>query len=144
MIEDRASLQASNKEFSLFHMNIRSLPLHYDGFYTLLFDLNVDFQVIDLSETKRCKDAPITFNIDIPGYNFHYYSSISAAAGVGIYVKSNLNANEWDDLIFCKSAFEINWVGIDNPKAKNILCCCAYPHSSTDITKYKKPFLLAT
>ncbi len=32
--------------------------------------------------------------------------------------------------------FETIWIEIDNPRAKNILCCCAYRHPSSDIAKF--------
>ena len=100
-------------------MNICSLPLHHDK----------------LSEIKLSRDAP-TLNIDIPSYKFYHTSSISAAGGVGMYIKSNLTANKREDLSFCNDDFETIWVEIDNLKAKNMLCCCAYRHPNTDISKF--------
>ena len=68
--------------------------------------------------------------------NFITLLSHSAAGGVGIYVKANLPANKRDDLSISTVDFETVWIEIDNPKAKNILCCCAYRHPSSDIAKF--------
>ena len=46
------------------------------------------------------------------------------------------NAHERGGLSFCNSDFETNWAEMDNSKAKNILCRCAYRHPSTDIAKF--------
>ncbi len=135
-VEGLASLHASPKALSIFHMNIRSLSLHHDEFHTLLSNLNVDFQVIGLSEIKVSNNAPLTTNVNLPGYNFHYTASNSAAGGVGIYVKSNLKANVRNDLSFSNDDFETIWIEIENSKAKNVLCCCAYRHPSTDISAF--------
>ena len=135
-IDELGTLEASDKDFSLLHMNIRSLPLHHDELLGLLSNIDIDFKVIGLSEIKIPKDVSIRFNIDIPGYKFHHTSSNSASGGVGIYVKSNLTVNKRDDLSFCDNEFETIWIEIDNPKAKNILSCCAYRHPNTDTTKF--------
>ena len=125
-IEELTNLQVSQEDLSLFHMNIRSLSLHHDEFHSLLTNLNTDFKAIGLSEIKVSVDTLIRDNIELPGYKFRHTPSNSAAGGVGIYVKSDLKANKRDDLSFVNENFETIWVEIDNSKAKNILCCCAY------------------
>ena len=65
------SLEVSSKVFGLFHMNIRSLSLHYEEFHALLSNTNIDFQVIVLSEIKAYTDAPLKSNIELSGHKFH-------------------------------------------------------------------------
>ena len=36
--------------------------------------------------------------------------------------------------------FETVWVEINNTKAKNILCCCAYRHPSFNPVRFKEHF----
>ena len=139
-IEELSNQQVSQEDLSLFHMNIRSLSLHHDEFHSLLTNLNTNFKVIGLSEIKASVDTPISDNIELPGYKFHYTPSNSAAGGVGIYVKSDLRANKRDDLSFTNDDFETIWIEIDNSKAKNILCCCAYRHPSSDISVFSDHF----
>ena len=131
-----AALGISNKDFALFHMNIRSLLLHYEEFHALLSSLKIDFQVIGLSEIKASINAPIKSNINLPGYNFHHTVSHSAAGDVGIYVKSDLTGNKRDNLSDSTVDFETIWIEIENTKAKKILCCCSYRHPSSDIAKF--------
>eukprot|EP00794_Sanderia_malayensis_P001792 gene1792-1997_t len=98
--------------------------------------LSINFQVIGLSEIKVTSDVQVKANIELPGYNFHYTPSHSSAGGVGIYVRSNLEANKRDDLCVRDADFETVWVEICNPKAKNVICCCVYRHPNSDISKF--------
>ena len=131
-----SSLLSSSKDLSFFHMNIRSLTLHHDELQTLISSLNVNIQVIGLSEIKASFNAPIKTNIELPGYKFHFTPSQSSAGGVGIYVKTDLTANKRDDLSISNVDFESVWIEIENSKSKNILCCCVYRHPSSAITKF--------
>ena len=135
-VQELASLEVSNKDFAIFHMNIRSLPLHYEELHALLSSLKTEFRVIGLSEIKVSTNVPLKSNVDLPGYKFYHTPSHSAAGGVGIYVKQNLAANKRDDLSVSDVDFETIWIEIDNPQSKNILCCCAYRHPSSDISKF--------
>lgn len=49
-----------------------------------------------------------------PGYKFYSNSSLSAAGGVGLNVKSDVIASKRNDLTFRNNDFETIWVGIDN------------------------------
>ena len=51
-VEEVASMAVPDTDLSLFHMNIRSLSQHFDELHPLLICLDVNFQVIGLSEIK--------------------------------------------------------------------------------------------
>ena len=68
-LRELSSLEVSNKDFTLFHMNIRSLSLHYEELHALLTTANVEFQVIGLSEVKASSDAPLKSNIELLAIN---------------------------------------------------------------------------
>ena len=141
-VEEVASMAVPNTDLSLFHMNIGSLSLHFDELHPLLTCLNVNFQVIGLSEIKTSVGSQNKANNELPGYKFHETPSHSSAGGVGIYVKSNLTANKRDDLCISDKDFETVWIEIENSKAKNILCCCAYRHPSSEISRFSDYFQL--
>ena len=134
-VQEVASMELSDKDFRLFHMNIRSHSLHHDELHALLSSLNVNFQVIGLSEIKFSTETQVKSNIELPGYNFHYTPSQGSAGGVGLYVKSELKASQRNDLCISNVDFETVWIVIINPKAKNILCCCTYRHPNSEISK---------
>ena len=97
-VEGIASKAVPDTALSLFHMNIGSLSLHFDELHTLLSCLNVNFQVIGLSETKSTNGSHVKVRMDLPGYMSYETHSLSCAGGVRIYVYSNLTANRRDDL----------------------------------------------
>ena len=114
-------------------MNIHS---HHDELLVLLSNINIDIKVVWLSEIKLPKNASIRYNTDIAGYNCYHTSSNSAAGGLGIYANSHLTVSKRDDLSCCDNDFEMIWIEIINTNAKNMLCCCAYRHPSTDTTRF--------
>ena len=132
-VQEFQSIETSAKDISLFHMNIRSLHLHFDELFTLLTTTGADFEIIGLSETKETVESSLAKNTDIPGYKFYNTPSQSAAGGVGIYVKSNLKVAKRIDLSISTLNFETVWIEIQNTKSKNVLCCCAYRHPSSEI-----------
>ena len=50
----------------------------------------------------------------------------------------SLNAFKRDDLSITDDEFETVWVQIFNTKNKNILCCCAYRHPSSNPVRFKE------
>ena len=66
----------------------------------------------------------------------HSQHSKSSAGGVALYVKSNLDHFERDDLSRLEDEFEKIWIEIKNNKGQHVLCCCAYRHPNTDIKKF--------
>ena len=50
-LQDLSSLDISENDFSLFHMNTRSLSLHFDELISTLATLKINFDVIGVSET---------------------------------------------------------------------------------------------
>ncbi len=131
-VQDLGSLEFSNKDFAIFQMNIRSLPLHYEEFHALLSSIKTGFQVICPSEIKVSTNVPLKSNVDLQGYKFHHTPSHSAAGAVGIYVNKILLQRKG---MICLSMMLI-WIKVDNPQSKNILCCCEYRHPSSDISKF--------
>ena len=85
-VQEVASMELSDKDFILFHMNIRSHSLHFDELHALLSSLNINFQAIGLSDIKVSSDAQVKTNVELPSYKFHYTPSQSSAGGVGLYV----------------------------------------------------------
>ena len=105
-VEEVTSMAVPDTDLSLFHMNIRSLSLHFDKLHPLLTCLDVNFQVIGLSEIKTSVGSQNKANNELPGYKFHETPSHCSAGGVGIYVNSNLTANKRDDLCISDKDFE--------------------------------------
>ena len=59
---------------------------------------------------------------------------------MAIYPSKSLNAFKRTDLGITDVEFETVWIEINNTKAKNILCCCAYRHPSFNPVRFKEHF----
>ncbi len=56
---------------------------------------------------------------------------------LGIYVKSHPTVNKQDNLSVNTVDLETIWIEIENTKAKQILCCCAYHKAYTTPLGYQ-------
>ena len=72
----------------MFHTNIRSLRKNFDNFEThLLHELNFQFSIIGLTETRITNADPLNFECDLPGYVFEYVPTPLAAGGAGTLIR---------------------------------------------------------
>ena len=126
-IMDFSDVKDNAHQFSLFHVNLRSLSVHHDELRLLLNALKCCFDIIGISETKEPSDGFLN-NVTLDGYDLHSKYSNSAVLGVAIYIRSNLDYIIRDDLSFVEDEFETIWVEIKHNKFQNVLCCCAYKH----------------
>ena len=56
----------------------------------LLDELNFDFSIIGVSETKIISEKNLDFNPNIPGYTFEYAPTPLASRGVGLHINESL------------------------------------------------------
>lgn len=86
-------------ELSLFHMNIRSLNKNHRGLSYFMQLIDIDFDVIVLSEIWNYN---LEFYSNIfKNYNFHYVvPEGSKIGGVGIFIKHEFSSNILDDYKF--------------------------------------------
>ena len=74
-----------NVSFSLLHNNVRSLKRNLENFQVHLLDeLDYDFSLIGVSETKINCLKDLNFNPNIPGYAFEHVPTPLASGGVGV------------------------------------------------------------
>ena len=78
------------------------------------------FDIIGISETKEPSDDFLN-NVTLDGYDLHSKYSNSAAGGIAIYIRSNLDYIIRDDLSIVEDEFETLWVEIKNNKSQNVL-----------------------
>ena len=83
--------------FSLFHVNIRSVPQNFDNFTNYLNVLDFSFPIIGLTETWLSDSNRDLFSIE--GYEFiERHRQTRSGGGVGILMKNNLNFIYRDDM----------------------------------------------
>ena len=82
-------LNVSLNSFSLFHMNISFLSLHFHELKILLNQLGQDFNIIGITEIKFQTNIPPT-NCDLPGYVYKQTPTESDKGGALLYIPTNL------------------------------------------------------
>ena len=117
---------SNNCNFSLMHLNIRSIPLHFTELLCYLDSLNIEFKLIALSETAL-NDTHTDFKM--PNYNCEIdVRPKRKGGGVSLYIHSALQYKLRRDLQLCGDA---NSVFIEIYKTTtntkhNIICGCVY------------------
>ena len=81
-----------NKEsLSYFHLNISSLPFHFEEFSTLLCTYKVPSDLLGINESPlRKKKLPLT-QVQLLDYNFESTPTESSIGGTAIYIKKLTN-----------------------------------------------------
>ena len=117
---------SNNCNFSLMHLNIRSIPLHFTELLCYLDTLNIEFKLIAISETAL-NDTHTDFKK--PNYNCEIdVRPKRKGGGVSLYIHSALQYKLRRDLQLCGDA---NSVLIEIYKTTtntkhNIICGCVY------------------
>ena len=93
-----AFLMQKEPNQSVFHINIASLGLHKDEMIAAISLVDVEFDIIAVSETKIIKDQDPIYDISLPGYTPYSTPTESSKGGVLIYVKNNIVVKRRTDL----------------------------------------------
>ena len=82
-----------SKSLSFFHLNISSLPFHFEEFSTLLSENKLHFDILGILESRLKSDkAPIT-SIQLPNYNTEYKTTQSSNGGTLLCIKKASSTN---------------------------------------------------
>ena len=122
---DLEILSRLDRNFSVFHNNVRSLRKNLENLQTHVLDeLDFSFSIIGITETRITNANLDTFNYDIPGYSFEFVPTPLAAGGVGMYIRDDYRYYVIEKT--SNEAFQALWVEIILPSKKNIICCTLY------------------
>ena len=114
------------------------LKRNLDNFQNhLLHELSFSLTIIGLSETRitNADSNSLTFNPNIPGYNFEYVPAPLSAGGVGMYIKEELNYRIVERT--SNESFQALWVELQFPKKTNVICGILYrQHNSPASFQY--------
>jgi hypothetical protein len=126
---------SSSKCFSALHSNIRSFKnANSDNLIQMLIELNHDFSVIGLTETKYQSSREQLLNVTIPGYNFIYQPSLSNSGGVGFFASDNLSYVTRNDFSKTTVDYEALWIEVQSGDLHhNIICGVIYRHPHSNV-----------
>ena len=96
--EMAALFDNTNKHFSFFHLNISSLPFHYEELSTLIAEHNLNFDFLGIPESRlKLNQNPLT-SIQLPGYNIEYTPTEYNNGRTLLFVKKGINHKLRKDL----------------------------------------------
>ena len=119
----------TGSSFSVLHCNVRSLSANHDSLMSLLSDLDFEFDVIGISETKIMQGKDLITNISIPDYSFISQPTLYNAGGVGFFIKDKIKFHARDDFTTTTNDFECLSIEIHSNNQCNTVCLVIYPHS---------------
>ena len=96
--EMTALFKNTNKHFSFFHLNISSLPFHFEELLTLITEHNLNFDFLRISESRlKLNQNPLT-SVQLPGHNIEYIPTECSYGGTLPHVKKGINYKLQKDL----------------------------------------------
>lgn len=129
------------QHFSLFHLNIRSVPRNFCNLRSYIQNLNINFDVIGLTETWLNKANSNLYNMN--GYvQRESCREGSRGGGVSLYIKEDLSFNVRNDLTVSNSEFESLFIELDNANnhGSKILVGVVYKPPSTQVDSFLDSF----
>ena len=128
--------------FSFLHMNISSLPYHFEELEELLNEINIKFSVIGISESKLRANLNPLSNTTLKNYNIEHTTTESEKGGTLLHISSELNYKVRSDLKMYKTKeLESVFIEIINKKGKNQIIGCIYKHPKMLISEFCEEFL---
>ena len=82
----KLSKNFKRKTLSLFHMNVCSLTKNFDDFNILLNDLNVNFDILAITESHIKIDSSSPVNLHLENYSLDQTPTKTAAGGTLLYI----------------------------------------------------------
>ena len=76
---------------SLLHLNISSLPFHIDEFTNLLSELNSNFEIIGITETRLTTKKDPVNSTEISKYNIEHNPTESDKDEALLYISKQIN-----------------------------------------------------
>ena len=123
-------------------MNVCSLTKNFDDFHILLSDLNVNFDILAITETRIKKDSSTPINLQLSNYSIEHTPTESSAGGTLLYINKRLSYQLRNDLrIYFESKIESTFIEIICSKSANVIVGCIYKHPTLPINDFTNDFI---
>lgn len=117
---------SDNDTFSLFHMNIRSIPKNMNAFKEfVLSDSSVKFDVIGLTEVRL--DSSLSSMYHLPGYSIYSNARNVHGGGVALYVSDTYGVLLQNNLSFSLPSIETLAIEVNISSNRYLLICIYRP-----------------
>ena len=123
-------------------MNILSLTCNIDQLHTLLSEININSDLIGITESWLKKDTTRTTNIDIKGYTFEHTPTETSCGRSLLYIKDTLKHICKKDLQIYKAAeLKSTFIELLSSSGKNTIVGCIYRHTSMHSSEFNSIYL---
>ena len=95
-------VELKSKCLSFFHLNINSLSKHFDNFNHLINKLKLEFDIMDISESRILKSQSLNTNVSLQNYVIEQSSTESIAEGALLYINKRHSYKTHPDLAIYK------------------------------------------
>ena len=122
-------------------MNIASLGLHKEELETALSLLDLEFDVIGITETKFLKGVAPIIDPSLPGYVHYDTPTESSKGGALMYVRDSLVCNRRTDLeglMYKSKKLESVFVEVEVTGKKNKIFGCVYRHPCMEVDPFNE------
>ena len=134
----KCSKKLSGDSFSMFHVNIRSLPKNLVSLENYLMLLDTKFTIIGLTETWLTDSTASLYSID--GYtSINNYRIERRGGGVSVLINDNMRYHRRKELDTFTPNFECVFIELDKAdisSSKNILIGVIYRPPDTDLDTF--------
>ena len=129
---NRLTKDTLESSFTIFHNNIRSLRRNLETLVThYLHELNMNFNIIGVTETKITNSNESADLPSIPGYVFEHPPTPLACGGAGLFIDKTLEYIILETT--SNESFQALWIEIRFLKKKNVICGIVYrQHNSPE------------
>ena len=85
------------------HLNISSLPYNCEQLHTLLAEIDINFDIIGITETRLRTGQKALNNIDIEKYVIQHTTTYAICGGALLYIKEGITYKVRNELKITKS-----------------------------------------
>ena len=127
----------------LLQLNISSLPYNYEQLHTLLADIDINFDIIGVTEARLRTGKKALNNVEIERNVTEHTTTGASCSGALLYIKEGIIYKVRKKLKTTKSK-ELESVFIEiqnNHKQKNVIVGCIYRHPSMDPAEFNDLYL---
>ena len=111
------------KSLSLFYLNICSLQKKFDNFHSLLNELNINLNVIAITESRTRENVPCPINNQLPNYSIEHTTTEASAGGALLYINNRLLSYKprSDVKLYARGKLESVFIEIICPNSSNLI-----------------------
>ena len=119
-----------------------SSPYYIDEFTELLSDLEINFKIIGITESRLTTKRDPMNDINISGYSIEHTPTKSNKGGALLYISKDLNCKSRNDLKLYKDKnLESFFIEVLSKSDKNTIIVCIYKHPNLAIQEFIDTFL---